>query len=173
VLYNGVFNSDTATTLDSLQQELHEFSLVTRQSNESAQLSDNSIVSKTIAPGATDFWTFSPSLLNIHGSPTLYITISACTQPSPLPGLNATQIYASENLPSLQLYISTDSTNTKPGPDSDASLQTVQILSQGFTNFSMPSVSDDVYISVVAGSVSSNWKGSWSYELATSTQGMN
>jgi hypothetical protein len=173
MLYDGVFNNDAATTLDSLRHESHEFSLVSRQSNESAQLSDNSIVPKTIAPGATDFWTFSPSLLNIHGSPTLYITISACTQPSPASGLNATQIYASENLPSLQLYISTDSTNTKPGPDSDASLQTVQILSQGYANFSIPSVSDDVYMSVVAGSVSSSWQGSWSYELATSTEGMN
>lgn len=172
LLYNGILSSDIGTTLDSAILESHEFNLVTRQSNESVLLSDNSIVPKDINPGTTDFWTFSPSSLNISGSPTLYITISACTQPFPKVGLNATQVYASETLPSLQLYISTDSSNPKPGPDSDTSLQTMQNLSQGFTNVTLSSLSDDVYISVVAENITSKWQGSWSYQLATSTKGM-
>ena len=137
-----------------------------------SQLSDNSIVPKTINPGTTDFWTFSPSSLNVSSSSTLYITINVCTQPFPKVGLNATEIYANETLPSLQLYISQDSSNPQPGPASDPSLQDLATLSQGFASYNISGVSADVFLSVVAQNVTSNWQGSWSYQLATSTKGM-
>src|SRR5947207_1003611 len=121
-LYAGLLNKDMESGLDSLVVKSQEFNLVTRQSNASVQLSDNSIVPKDIIPGTTDFWTFSPKLLNVSSSSTLYITINVCTQPFPKIGLNATEVYANETLPPLQFYISEDSLNSRPGPGSDSSL---------------------------------------------------
>jgi hypothetical protein len=165
-------NKDVGSGLDSLLVESHEFNLVTRQSNESVQLSDNSIVPKDINPGTSDFWTFSPSLLKVSSSSTLYITISVCTQPFPKVGLNATEIYTNETLPPLQLYISQDSSNPKPGPGSNSSLQNLQTLSGGFASYNVSGISTDVFLSVVAQNVPSNWQGSWSYQLGTSTKGI-
>lgn len=171
-LLTGSLNKDPGSNLNALLVEPHEFNLVARQSNESVQLSNNSTVSMNINPGTTDFWTFSPSLLKVSSSSTLYITISVCTQPFPKVGLNATEIYANETLPPLQLYISQNSSNPRPGPASDSSLQNVKTLSQGFASYNVSHVSTDVFISVVAQNVTSNWQGSWSYQLATSTIGM-
>ena len=172
VWINELSDSGSGVTLDHILLDSHTNILVTRQSNESVQLGDNSIVTKEISPGAADFWTFSPSLLNISGSSTLYITVSACTQPSPNAGLNATQIYANETLPPLQLYVSSDSSNPRPGPTSDSSTQILSGLYQGYTNITVANVSNDVFISVVAQNISSNWQGTWTYQLATSTKGI-
>ena len=171
-LLTGLLNKDIGSGLDSLLVESQKSSLVTRQSNESVQLSDNSIVPKNINPGTTDFWIFSPSLLKISSTSTLYITINVCTQPFPKVGLNATEIYANETLPPLQLYISQDSSNPQPGPGSDPSLQDLETLSLGFASYNVSPISTDVFLSVVTQNITSNWQGSWSYQLATSTEGM-
>ncbi len=170
-LYSGLLNKDMESGLDSLLVKSQEFNLATRQSNESVQLSDNSVVPKNIIPGTTDFWTFSPKLLNVSSSSTLYITISVCTQPFPNVGLNATEVYANETLPPLQLYISQESSNSRPGPGSDSSLQDFETLSQGFASYNVSGISSDVFLSVVAENVTSNWQSTWSYQLATSTRG--
>jgi hypothetical protein len=172
VWINDLSDNGPGAIINPLLSDSHTSVLVTRQSNDSVLLNDNSIITKTISPGTTDFWTFSPSFLNIGGSVTLYITISACTEPSPKVGLNATQIYTSETLPSLQLYVSTDSSNPRPGPTSDSSTQTLSELSQGFANITVLDISNDVFISVVAQNIPSNWQGTWSYQLATSTKGI-
>jgi hypothetical protein len=169
-MYRGLLSDDTGMGLESLLLDSHESHLVTRQSNESIPLSDNSIVPMGINPGTTDFWTFSPAQNNISGTTTVYITISACTQPFPKSGLNATQIYTNQTLPALQLYISTDASNTRPGPDTDATKQVMTELSLGFTNVTLDDITADVYISVVARNVSSDWQGTWTYQLGSSTK---
>src|SRR5437667_5644882 len=170
-LYTGLLSSDTRSSMDTSVKDSHPFNLVTRQSNESVQLADNSIVPKEIFPGTTDFWTFSPSLQNVSASSTLYITVSACTQPFPKIGLNATQIYTNETLPPLQLYISIDPSNPRPDPSSSSLPQTSQNFSLGFTSFNITPITKDVFLSVAAQNTTSNWEGSWSYQLATSTKG--
>lgn len=173
VMYGGLLGEDTGTGFEPLLLDAHESHLVTRQSNESIPLSDNSIVAMLINPGTTDFWTFSPSNLKINGPTTLYITISTCTQPSPQSGLNATEIYANQTLPALQLYVSTDASNTRPGPDTDATKQDMRELVLGFTNITLDDITSDVYISVVAQNVSSDWQGGWTYQLGSSTNRNN
>jgi len=170
IMYSGLLDEDTGTIFESLLLDLQESHLVTRQSNESIPLSDNSIVPMGINPGTTDFWTFSPSQNNISGTTNVYITVSACTQPFPKSGLNATQIYTNQTLPALQLYISTDASNTRPGPDTDATTQVMRELSLGFTNITLADITADVYISVVAPNVTSDWQGTWTYQLGSSTK---
>jgi len=155
---------------DILQQRDLSHDLVTRQSNESTQLQPSTITSQDISPATTDFWTFPISQLNLTGSTTVYFTVSACTQPFPRPGLNATQIYMNETLPPLQVYVSTDAANSRPGPGSNPPIQPAN-LTLGYVNFNVSGVTGDVFLSVVAGNVSSDWQGSWSYEIGASTDG--
>ena len=174
MIYNDLLPVDAGTLIDSVSINVHESHLVARQSNVSTPLGNNAVVGMDLAPGTTDFWTFSPSLLNITdttNTTTLYITVNTCTQPFPKPGLNATEVYAKGELPPLQLYVSTSPANKLPGPSADSSLQTVLQLVAGFANVTLPGVPSDVYISVSALNTSSDWQGSWSYQLGTSTTG--
>jgi Stretch-activated Ca2+-permeable channel component len=167
-----MYEREISPALDSLQLDTTHFHLVSRQSNASLQLTDNAIVAMNIVPGAIDFWTFSPSSLNISGGASLYITVSTCTQPFPKAGLNATQVYASGAPPALQLYVSRDSSNSRPGPGSDFSKQNMTVFSQGFVNVTLTDISNDVFISVVSQDVSSDWQGDWSYQLGSSITGI-
>ena len=173
-IYGELSNLDSGGIIDSLSLGIQKSHLVVRQSNESNPLSDNAVIGMDLAPGTTDFWTFSPSQLNVTnegGSITLYITVNTCTQPFPKAGLNATQIYQQSVLPPLSLYVSTDPSNKLPGPSADSSRQNVTQLNAGFANMTLSDVSSDVYISVSAQNTSSDWQGSWSYQLGTSTTG--
>jgi Stretch-activated Ca2+-permeable channel component len=177
ILYDDVLGMDIGSAFEALPLLRRESHLVARQSNESRQLSDNSIVPIEILPGTTEYWTFSPSFLNFtknYTGSTLYITVGACTQPFPKVGLNATEIYAKESPPTLQLYYSTDSANTRPGPHSDATRQNMTELSQGFTsvNITLADLKKDVNIAVYAQNITSDWQGSWTYQIGSSTKGM-
>jgi Stretch-activated Ca2+-permeable channel component len=145
--------------------------LVERQANVSLPLKENFIVPMNILPGATDFWTFPASLLDTstaNSNTTLYITVNTCTQPIPNVTLNSTEVYLNSTLPALQLYVSTDTRNSRPGPGSEGT-QTVVELVLGFGNVSLTGVSGDVFLSVHASNPTSDWQGGWSYELGTST----
>ena len=153
-----------------VQQRDPSHQLIARQSNESTSLPANAIVSKDISPETTDFWTLSLGQLNVSGSATVYITVSTCTQPFPKPGLNATQIYLNETLPPLQIYVSTDAANSRPGPASNPPIQP-QDLKMGYASVNISGVTNDVFLAVVTGNISSKWQGSWSYQIGASTQG--
>ena len=144
--------------------------LVARQSNESISLPANAIVSQNISPETTTFWTLSLAHLNVSGSQTVYITVSICTQPFPRPGLNATEIYLSETLLPLQIYVSMDAANSRPGPGSNPPINPLD-LTLGYASVNLSGVTNDVFLAVVAGNISSNWQGSWSYQIGASTQG--
>jgi calcium channel MID1 len=157
--------------IDSLLDGRHPH-LVERQSNVSVLLADNSVVGMDINPASTDFWTF-PFNSSNPGNGTVYITVSTCTQPFPNVQLNATEVYANGTPPALQLYVSTDPSNTRPGPGQDDSRQTTQTFTNGFVNITLNSVTSDVYITVLSHNISADWQGSWSYQLGTSTQGLH
>jgi hypothetical protein len=178
ILYNDLLGMDIGSVLDSLPLLGHENHLVSRQSNESRQLQDDSIVPIEILPGTTEFWTFSPSFLNLTQSSTgstLYITVSACTQPFPKVGLNATEIYAKGSPPALQLYLSKDSSNSRPGPHADATRQNMTELIRGFAsiNVTLTDLKKDVYIAVSAQNITSDWQGDWTYQIGSSTKGLH
>ena len=174
VTYDDMLNMGSGMILDPLTINVHESHLVARQSNESVQLNNNAVVGMDLAPGTTDFWTFSPSRLNITdptNSTILYITVNTCTQPFPKTGLNATEIYAKGGPPQLSLFVSTDPRNKLPGPSSDSALQNVTQFVSGFVNATLSGISSDVYLSVSALNTSSDYQGSWSYQIGTSTTG--
>ena len=177
---DGLFDSllgidiEVAREALSLQGETSSH-LVSRQVNESRQLTDNSVTPKEISPGNLDFWTFPASQWNNSKakiSSTLYITVSACTQPFPRTGLNATEVYARGSPPALRLYVSTDQSNRQPGPSSDPTHQNMTSLSFGFANMSLAvkDITKDIYISVSAQNISSDWQGTWTYQIGASTQ---
>jgi len=146
--------------------------LTARQLNATFDLNDNSSITREIAPANIDYWTFSPSRLNVTAGSSLYLTLSVCTQPFPRPGVNATEVYTSQTLPPLQLYVSTDVSNTHPGPGVDSTTQAVSSTSQGFANFTISSISSDVHLSIVSSNTTSDWLGSWTYSLGSSTFGI-
>jgi hypothetical protein len=175
ILYNDLLGVDIGSAFEALPLLGRDSHLVARQSNESRQLEDNSIVPIEILPGTTEYWTFSPSFLNLtnnYTGSTLYITVGACTQPFPKVGLNATEIYAKESPPALQLYYSTDPANTRPGPHSDTTRQNATELSQGFAsvNITLTDLKKDVNIAVYAQNITSDWQGGWTYQIGSSTQ---
>lgn len=178
-LYDSLLgiNIEAATEVLSLQggDTSH---LVSRQVNESRLLTDNAITPKEISPGNLDYWTFPASQWNSSkaniGS-TLYITISACTQPFPRTGLNATEVHARGSPPALRLYVSTDPANKQPGPTADTTRQNMTSLSFGFANMSLVlmDTKQDVHISVSAQNISSDWQGTWTYQIGVSTNRTN
>src|SRR5579859_1417785 len=175
-LHDSILGIDIEAATEVLSLQGGDTShLVSRQVNESRQLTDNSITPKEISPGTLDFWTFPASQWNSStaniGS-TLYITVSACTQPFPRTGLNASEVYARGSPPALRLYLSTDSANKQPGPSSDPAKQNMTTLSLGFANMSLvlTDMKQDVHISVSAQNISSDWQGTWTYQIGVSTQ---
>jgi hypothetical protein len=46
-------------------------------------------------------------------------------------------------------------------------------LSLGYAAVNLSGVTGDLFLSVVAGNVSSDWQGTWSYEIGASTQGLH
>jgi Stretch-activated Ca2+-permeable channel component len=175
-LYDGLLGIDMETSTDVLSLQGDASHLVSRQVNETRQLTDNSISPREIVPGDLDFWTFPASQWNsskTKNNSTLYLTVSACTQPFPRTGLNTTEVYASGSPPALRLYVSTDPSNKQPGPSSDPARQNMTELSYGFANMTLvlPDITKDVYITVASQNISSDWQGTWTYQIGASTQG--
>jgi len=173
---SGIFQALLGNTRESLPQlpdsVVGSQHLRARQLNATFELSDNSTITREIGATSIDYWTFSPSRLNVTAGSNLYLTLSVCTQPFPNPGLNATEVYATQTIPPLQLYVSTDASNLRPGPGVDSTTQAVTSANQGFANFTINSISSDIYLSIAAGNVTSDWQGTWTYSLGSSTFGI-
>lgn len=95
------------------------------------------------------------------GSRTIYISANTCLQP----------YYVGSGVqsaapPQLTLYVSSDSSNQSPGPNSAGRQREIGFV-DGFANASI-SASGDWYISVHAPSLPNSFKGVWNYELAVS-----
>lgn len=174
-MFDSLLGIDIGAAKDALSLQGETSHLVSRQINESIPLVDNSITPKEISPEGLDFWIFPASQWNTSSAKigsTLYLTLSACTQPFPRTGLNATEVYANGSPPALRLYFSTDPSNRQPGPSSDPARQNMTTLSFGFANTSLvlSNATQDVYIGVSAQNISSDWQGTWTYQIAASTQ---
>ena len=92
-------------------------------------------------------------------SATLYVTLNVCNQPAPISS-NPNGVP-----PLLQLYISTTPANKKPTQNNhDVSVR----VDGGYGSYTGVA-SNDVYFGVVAPSISSDFKGKYSYELTAST----
>lgn len=91
---------------------------------------------------------------------TVYISANTCIQPSS----NATN---PKEPPQLTLYVSNSTNNTSPGPSADASTQVVQTFTEGAVMVDL-AASDDLYLSVAADNVSSEFSGIYNFQIAAS-----
>jgi calcium channel MID1 len=99
----------------------------------------------------------------------VYISFNTCTQPQPVNdtlGLTVAQ---------LELYVSTNRRNTRPGPKVVNMDQQVILIDEGLGTLEL-SVTDEFYLGVYAPNItdtdqSKAWKGDYNYELAVSTEG--
>lgn len=125
------------------------------QSTIEGQLSDPGVG----LPGETKVEAFDShsELRRRETSRRLYVTINICLQPtSPDPGAIP---------PQLQMYHSTSSENTNPGPNATANQNTIEV--KGGYSIATINTDDDVYIGIAA-PVDSSFDGSWNYEIAAS-----
>ena len=99
------------------------------------------------------------------GSRPVYVSINTCLQPT----------WSDEGTPStapsqLRLFVSEESSNTSPGPNSSGQQREVS-LDEGFAQIEMDT-QGDTYLAVVApDGVPSGFSGVWNYELAVSIDG--
>ena len=93
---------------------------------------------------------------------TIYISINTCLQPNYIGSDVQT-----DPPPQLTLYVSTEASNTNPGPNGDSSTQREITLDKGFANASVRA-SGDWHMSVAAPSLPNDFAGVWNYELAVS-----
>lgn len=93
---------------------------------------------------------------------TFYLTLTSCSQPSPPPN------YQGE-IPSIDLYLSTVSSNTLPGPTHHQNNNTVDDTLPGRISWQGNNV-PELWIGVAAPTLTAAWTGQWTYELAISTQ---
>jgi calcium channel MID1 len=93
---------------------------------------------------------------------TLYVTVSTCTQPSPISNTST------DTAPQLQLYVSTSQNNTNPGPGQ--SPQDVVNLVEGYGLYALnaTSTTTDVYIGVYGVNQNTTFSGVWNAEIAAS-----
>ena len=96
---------------------------------------------------------------------TVYISINTCLQP----GWNGTSTQTGPP-PQLTLYISNTTSNRTPGPNITEDTQVVLPLDEGFASYSIDATAD-LYMSVAAPDLPSNFSGVWNYNLAASIDG--
>ncbi|KUI56740.1 Calcium influx-promoting protein ehs1 [Cytospora mali] len=105
-------------------------------------------------------WDGEVKLSNRATTKTVYISANTCIQPS------ANSTTAGEP-PQLTLYVSNSTKNTVPGPSADASEQEVRTFTEGAVMFNV-TASSDVYLSVAANNVSSEFSGIYNFQIAAS-----
>ncbi|KAF2878352.1 calcium channel subunit Mid1 [Massariosphaeria phaeospora] len=99
----------------------------------------------------------------------VWISANVCRLPNPSPGNTP----PTGDVPPLALYVSTSSSNSRPGPRStdDLAEGTPVIFQGGYANFSLQTDSD-VYIGISAPNVTKNdWEGNFLIQVAASVDG--
>jgi calcium channel MID1 len=91
---------------------------------------------------------------------TLYITVTACDQPSAISNTTT------DPPPQLQLYVSQSANNTNPGPTSNSDLQDMVTLVGGYALYTV-NATGNVFIGVY-GVNNSAYSGVWSAQIAAS-----
>jgi calcium channel MID1 len=94
----------------------------------------------------------------------IYLTVSVCTQPQPPSNYQG-------QVPPLQVFISTSSSNSLPGP-SVSGTSPVNNTHPGYVYWdSTASPTDQLWIGVSAPTLTQGWTGNWTYQLGVSTTG--
>lgn len=128
-------------------------------------LNDSSIYTTSISSGDLQHYYFSASAvrsllaLDKRAVPNVYLTLATCSQPVAPSGFQG-------EVPSLEMYLSTSSENTLPGPGAGSTMVNDSYPGWlGWTN-----TEEEIWIGIVAPTLTDNWTGNWTYEIAVSTQ---
>lgn len=127
-----------------------------------SQIQNNQIVSSSLTTGGYSYYYFSipfTAKLFKRDLPTIHLSLTACSQPSPPPDYHDT-------VPPLNLYISTSNNNTLPGPNNGI---TVDNSSHGLTTWTSDNNTSEVWIAVGGPSLTGSWSGNWTFEIGAST----
>lgn len=127
------------------------------------QLNNNQIVSSSVAINGYNYYYFSVSatgqLFSKRDLPTIHLSTTICNQPTAPADFHDT-------VPPLNLYISTSSSNTLPGPDNSA---TVEDSSYGLIKWASDNQTSEIWIAVAAPALTGSWTGNFTYEIGVST----
>ncbi|KAK1148254.1 hypothetical protein N8T08_010063 [Aspergillus melleus] len=160
--------------------EMRGLDIIRRAPEESSALSDNKFKKSTIKLGQMQWWYFpqddgndktmdetsgDQAHENLKRSRTVFISLTTCSKPS----VDKSDSGHEPSLPQLEAYVSISNSLQKPGPDQDFSSQTKIESDEGYMSIAT-SAQGDVYIGVAAPN-SSDYSGSYSYEIAASTYG--
>lgn len=161
-LSNNVPNQMNLNAGESLTYHLDISQLSTRDEEESMPLELRGEPSGPQEEEEQDLfvdWDGELKLSKRRAERTVYISANTCLQPS---GNSS----AGEP-PQLTLYVSNSSNNTSPGPSADASQQEVRNFTQGAVMFNV-TTSDDLWITIAANNVSSEFSGIYNFQVAAS-----
>ncbi|KAL2866308.1 MID1 family protein [Aspergillus lucknowensis] len=150
-----------------------------RRAPDGGSLGNNKFESREILMGEIQYWHFSNSFAGTstvnstsdtpetstakRATSTVYVSLTICSKPI----LNESVSGATQDLPQLAVYVSTSDSLREPGPDKDSKDQTVHHSEEGYMSAMVPTESG-VYIGVAAPN-SGKFSGSYSYQLAAST----
>ena len=94
--------------------------------------------------------------------PNLFLTLTSCSQPTPPAN------YEGE-IPSLDVFLSTSEDNTLPGPSQGLLVNDTLFGRVAWENTEPIS---KLWIGVVAPTLTENWNGNWTFQIAVSTEGV-
>ncbi|KAI9255200.1 stretch-activated Ca2+-permeable channel component-domain-containing protein [Phascolomyces articulosus] len=92
--------------------------------------------------------------------PNLFLTLTTCSQPTPPPNYEG-------DIPSLDVFVSISNDNTLPGPSQGLLVNNTKFGRVAWEN---DNPLNDLWIGVVAPTLTENWNGNWTFEIAVSTE---
>ncbi|KAL6235454.1 hypothetical protein BDW75DRAFT_230300 [Aspergillus navahoensis] len=156
-------------------REPQELDLVGRASDDRRSLVNNRAGTREILMGELQQWSFAPEAAPSNSSDAqndntpkrsitaVYLSLTICSGPI----LKESVSNSAQALPQLAVYVSTSDSLQDPGPHhKDGSGQSVYHSSEGYMSATVNA--SDVYIAVAAPN-GGNFSGSYSYQLAAST----
>ncbi|KAI9371106.1 stretch-activated Ca2+-permeable channel component-domain-containing protein [Aspergillus egyptiacus] len=177
VSFNGLLIDDGKQEM----REPRELDLISRAPEGSSPLENNRFQTGEISMGDIQYWRFPRESMGSTGvnntsdtqnnssskraSTDVYISLAICTKPI----LNESITSTRQDLPQLAVYVSTSVSLREPGPGKKDGDQIVRYSDEGYMNATV-SAENDVYISVAAPN-GGDYSGSYSYQLAASTDG--
>lgn len=133
-------------------------------------LNDSQIYTSSISSGGLQHYYFSAATLQKRFASALqphldkrapsvaYLSLTSCSQPAAPAGYEG-------DIPSLDMYISTSNDNTLPGPNQG------QMANDSYPGrLSWQGEISELWIGVVAPTLTNDWEGNWTFQIAISTQ---
>ncbi|KAL4917933.1 stretch-activated Ca2+-permeable channel component-domain-containing protein [Aspergillus aurantiobrunneus] len=182
--FSYFFGSFNGLVIDHEADETAEtrgLDLVNRAPDSPSLLRNNRFEEGELSMGAVQHWSFSPSSeasnsvdnasdnqsdnTSKRASTTVYLSLTICSKPR----IQESVSNAAQDLPQLAVYISTSNSLQRPGPGNDVQDQFIYPSKEGYMSATVRTESE-VHIGVAAPE-NEKFIGSYSYQVAASTEG--